>query len=373
MSDVLFEITDKHLYKSLNNVPVGYCVTSLVDPNKGLSYVGHPIEDICYWSPEEVMFLLYHKRQGKASEVQDFLVGLRKNSLLDNDTLEHIKRLPNHADPMDLMACAIQLVMMNIAQYKVDFRKDGLNIMSKMGTLTAAIINHHSNLNLNNFGIHSDLISSFINAIELKVKDIFLFKRALSLIFNLYIDHGGGSLPVFTAKAVSSSCSNIYRALATAMHAFAGNYYSHSLRSAFLFVKNITKHRYTKKRLLQLVNDMIADSKGIPGFSKDLKIEDKRATVLYDFANKELLKNDLVQNALLLRDTVYSLKKDYFAKADAINGVVLSAAGFDYPQYFLAIFAWARTVGIVTQVIYERLEAVNPKFRPKYIFKPDVV
>ncbi|MFW5844687.1 MAG: citrate/2-methylcitrate synthase, partial [Planctomycetota bacterium] len=72
MSDVLFEITRDHLETGLRGVPVGYCTTSSVDPEKGLHYVDTPITALSDKDPEDVIYLLIHKRLPEAAESTAF-------------------------------------------------------------------------------------------------------------------------------------------------------------------------------------------------------------------------------------------------------------------------------------------------------------
>ena len=94
-------------------------------------------------------------------------------------------------------------------------------------------------------------------------------------------------------------------------------------------------------------------------------------------------KNPLVKMACLLRTVAPKILaenpkiSDPFANVDAISGVLLTAAGFPYPEYFTVLFGLARVVGIAIQIVYERCEARGgkglPIVRPKYIYQPRVV
>ena len=63
---------------------------------------------------------------------------------------------------------------------------------------------------------------------------------------------------------------------------------------------------------------------------------------------------------------------DPYPNVDAISGIVLIAAGFNYPEYFTVLFGLSRIVGIARQIVYERLEARGgkgtPIIRPKYLY-----
>ena len=53
---VLFEITQDQLDTGLRGVPVGHCVTSSVDPLKGLTYAGRPISELAYFDPLSAIY-----------------------------------------------------------------------------------------------------------------------------------------------------------------------------------------------------------------------------------------------------------------------------------------------------------------------------
>ena len=67
---VLMEITKDQLETGLRGVPVGYCTTSSVDPQKGLFYVGEPVEKIADRDPEDVVHLLLEKRWPKLMDAE---------------------------------------------------------------------------------------------------------------------------------------------------------------------------------------------------------------------------------------------------------------------------------------------------------------
>lgn len=111
-----------------------------------------------------------------------------------------------------------------------------------------------------------------------------------------------------------------------------------------------------------------------------LRVEDPRATVLYEKAKTRYPNSPLIKIACLLRDAAPKVLKESpkvsnpYPNVDAISGVLLTEAGFPYPEYFPVLFGLSRVVGIGAQVVYERCEARQgkglPIVRPKYLFKP---
>ena len=88
---VLFEITKDQLETGLRGVPVGYCVTSVVDPIKGLTYVGRPIAELSNLDPMAVIYLLYYGEAGTKPQVAKFQEELSLRSSCAPETLRHIE------------------------------------------------------------------------------------------------------------------------------------------------------------------------------------------------------------------------------------------------------------------------------------------
>src|ERR1700722_5501117 len=78
--EVLFQITEENLETGLRGIPVGYCTTSRVDPEKGLFYCEHPITEVADWEPERVIFLLYYGHDGTPNEIHAFKQELKKRA-----------------------------------------------------------------------------------------------------------------------------------------------------------------------------------------------------------------------------------------------------------------------------------------------------
>src|SRR3990167_8067341 len=103
-------------------MPVGYCVTSLVEPERGLTYVGRPIADLVGHSPIDVIYLLYHGKEGSADEVRSFQGELNQRAQCTPQTLEAITKLPRKGHAMDMLAAA--LLILGMCEGKGDYRED---------------------------------------------------------------------------------------------------------------------------------------------------------------------------------------------------------------------------------------------------------
>jgi citrate synthase len=380
--EILMTITKETLETGLRGVPVGYCTTSTVDPQKGLHYCGKPIAQLSARRPEEVIYLLYHGKEGTSGEVKAFAHDLEKRATCSDKVVKAIQKLPREGHPMDLFSCA--LLILGMFEKTGDYQHDCLNLIAKIPHLVALVINTHAGWGetpkptpelgyMENFaqmlrvpgGVSSELVETF-------------------RLFNiLHYDHGGGNLSTFVGKAVASGLEDMYGSISSAMCALAGPKHGRANQDCLEFARSVLSdlgEHATAAQVEQNIRDRLAQNKLIFGFGHAvLRVEDARATVLYDFAAKHFPHHPLVRIASLLRTEGSKVLKenpkvsDPYPNIDAISGTVLASAGFDYPEYFTVLFGLARTVGIAIQIVYERCEARGgkgtPIVRPKYLYK----
>lgn len=378
----LFQITEEQLESGLRGVPVGYCTTSYVDPQKGLFYDSKPVAELSHWEPEEVIYLLYTGKQGTKEEVATFIKELRKRESCSQEVIAHIQKMPRKGHPMKLFSAAI--LLLSIVEGKNNYREDCLNIIAKMPHLVAAVINHHAGWGETPLP-RPDLgyMENFTYMLQLpdanKTELIKVFK-----LFNiLHFDHGGGNLSTFVGKAVASGLEDMYGSICSAMCALAGPRHGKANQDCLEFVQSVLEEvgeTATAKQVEELIRHRLAHNQLVFGFGHAvLRVEDPRATVQYDYVKKYYPDHPLVKIALLLRSEGSKVLaenpkiSDPHPNVDAISGTLLTAAGFGYPEYYTVLFGMSRAVGIAIQIVYERLEARGgkgtPIIRPKYIYK----
>lgn len=382
MSEVLFEITKENLETGMRGYPVGYCTTSHVDPQKGLFYVGRPIAELAKKEPEEVIYLIYFGKEGSKKEVEAFFADLKKRQTLSPETSKAIKVLPRKGHPMKLFSAAI--LLLGMLEGKNDYQEDALNFIAKVPHLVASVINHHAGWGETpaprpEMG-YMDNFAHMVKAPNTKLGEL---STAFKLFNVLHYDHGGGNLSTFVGKAVASGLEDMYGSMASAMCALEGPRHGGANQDCLHFVRLVLKEvgeKATAKDVENLIRRRLAAGELVFGFGHAvLRVEDARATVLYDYLQKKHPEHPLVRIALLLRSegskvlSENSKISDPHPNIDAISGTLLAVAGFDYPEYFTCLFGLSRIVGISRQVIYERCEARGgkgtPIIRPKYIYK----
>ena len=382
MAEVLFEVTNENLETGLRGYPVGYCTTSTVDPLKGLYYANHPVSEIDHWEPEQVIYLLYHGNEGKPEEVAKFSQNVRKRASCSPKLIQAIEKLPLEGHPMKLFAAA--LLLAGIFEGKDQYREDALNLIAKAPEIAATVINHHAQWGPTKKS-RPDLgyMENFTQMLNVPDGDPDQLTRAFKLFNILHYDHGGGNLSAFVGKSTASGLEDMYGSLSAAMCALAGPRHGKANQDCLIFVKSLIDElgeNATPEAVEQALREKLANKELIFGFGHAvLRVEDPRATLLYKVCQEHYSNHPLVQMANLLRQVGSKVLKenpkisDPYPNVDAISGIMLTAAGFPYPEYYTVLFGLARIVGISRQIVYEREEAREgkgtPIVRPKYFYK----
>jgi citrate synthase len=380
--EVLFQITKDKLETGLRGVPVGYCTTSYVDPQKGLFYLDKPIAELAFWDPVQVIYLLYFGKEGTVEQVQQFHTELKKKARCHPDAIAAIEKMPKQGHPMDLF-CA-SLLVLGMFETTGNYREDCFNLIAKAPHLVATVINHHAG-----WGKTAEpepqlgYMESFAQMLHVPSADCNALTRVFNLFNILHLDHGGGNLSTFVGKAVASGLEDMYGSICSAMCALAGPRHGRANQDCLEFVRAVLEEvgeNATSAHVEASIRHRLATNQLVFGFGHAvLRVEDPRATVQYNFVKKNYPDHPLVKIALLLREAGTKVLKenpkiaDPYPNVDAVSGTLLTAAGFGYPEYYTVLFGLSRVVGIAIQIVYERLQARGgkgtPIVRPKYLFK----
>lgn len=383
MAEILFQITEDNLDTGLRGYPVGYCPTSYVDAQKGLFYCGKPVKELANRQPQEVIYLLFHGKEGSKEEVAQFYNEIKKRSACSNEVIEAITRLPRTGEPMKLFCAA--LLILGMFESKKEYREDCINVCAKIPHLVAAVINHHAGWGKTPHP-KPDLgyMENFSYMLQMPKKQDGHLIEVFRLFNILHYDHGGGNLSTFVGKAVGSGLEDMYGSLCAAMCALAGPRHGRANQDCLEFVQEILEElgeKATFQDVEKCIRDRLENKKLVFGFGHAvLRVEDPRAIVQYEFVKKHYPNHPLVKMALLIREAGIKVLSenpkisDPYPNVDAISGTMLTAAGFAYPEYYTMLFGLSRCVGIAIQIVYDRCDARGgkgtPIVRPKYLYKP---
>ncbi|MCI5052699.1 MAG: citrate (Si)-synthase [Simkaniaceae bacterium] len=382
MPDVIFEVTKKNLETGMRGYPVGYCVTSMVDPEEGLFYRGLPLKEVYDRGPENMIHFLYTGKLDDEASFKAFKSDLETRAYCSDKAIEHILKLPRDSHPMKLFICA--LLILGSYDGTGDYREDCLNLIAKLPHLCALLINYHAGWgDTPKPNPTLGYMESFVEMLKVPGADKSRLTELMRLFNVLHYDHGGGNLSCFVGKAVASGLEDMYGSMASAMCALSGPRHGKANQDGLEFVKRAIEalgENPTGEQVEAYVKGLMDNNELIYGFGHAvLRVEDPRATIFYQYGQEHFPDHPLVRMILLLREYgVKALKSNPkisnpYPNVDATSGSVLTAAGFGFPEYFTLLFGQSRIVGIAIQTVYERLEAREgkglPIVRPKYFYK----
>jgi citrate synthase len=384
MSKVLFEITEDQLETGMRGFPVGYCSTSFVDPIKGLFYQGKAVSVLAHQTPEQVMYLLYHGKEGSVKEIKEFVSVLHERGHCSQAVIRHIEALPRQGHPMKLLCEA--LLILGMLESQDNYKEDCLNLIAKIPHLVATVINYHAGWGETpSPNPQLGYMQNFLSMLQIPGKERHRHLPDVMRLFNiLHYDHGGGNLSTFVGKAVASGLEDMYGSITSAMCALAGPRHGRANQDCLEFVQDVLDQlgeHATEQDVQKLIHGRLNKKELVFGFGHAvLRAEDPRATTFYEYAQEHFSDHPLIKTALLLRAAGPKVLaqnpkvSNPYPNIDAISGCVLSAAGFAYPEYFTVLFGLSRSIGIAIQIVYERCIAREgkgtPIVRPKYIYKP---
>lgn len=357
-TNVLFEITDKHLNTGLRGFPVGTVRTSKVGKMEGVSYVGYPIGDLAYLDPEAVVFLLLNKQLPTDAELAAFKADLASRSVVPQDTLARIAALPKDLHPMEWLMTGLLFIGMN--NKTGSYKEDALNVMARMPTLVATVFRARSGWGeLIPSKPELGLVENFVHQMGIPGGDNEKLSKLLRTFYILHMDHGGGNLSTFSGKAVASGLADIYASLTAAMAGLYGPRHGRANQDCLNFVRSVGTT--DPDAIEAMVRERLANKQLIFGFGHAvLRAEDPRATIQYELGKKICGDDPLFQTALALRERAVKVLKENpkvsnpYPNVDAVSGTLLNASGLTDSDYYTLLFGLARCSGIAAQIVDER-------------------
>ncbi|GDY14522.1 citrate synthase [Planctomycetota bacterium] len=386
-ADTLFAISKDHLETGLRGAPVGYCTTSQVEADKGLFYVGNPVEAIAERDPEDVIHLLLYKHWPSPTERLQFDELIRDRAAVDPSVFATLQALPRQGHPMKWLIAAINALGMTYACK--DYRREAIDLIAKIPVVTAAIFRIREGWG-NPIPPRADLgyMENFVHMLGVPGfghQQNARLSRLMRVFDVTHFDHGGGNCSTFTGKVVASANSDMYESMVAAMAALAGPLHGRANQECLEFIQGCVARvgpHFGAAEVAAMMQDKLAKKELIFGFGHGvLRVEDPRARVLRALG-EELCPNDTnFRMVKLMAEVGPGILRanpkiaDPHPNVDSVSGSLLMACGLTRPEYYTVLFGLSRVVGIAAQIVYERCEARGgkgtPIIRPKYFYSPE--
>lgn len=372
----IFDLTTAHLNTGMRGIPVGTCRTSFVTPTEGVHYCGYPISELAMMSPEDIVYLLFHKELPNLEQSSEFRENLQSRGALPPGVEEVLATLPKNGHPMDWLSIGIHTLGM--LGGVGDWSEDALNLIARMPRLLGLIFRYREGRteNIPDDDLSLPLVGRFTSTLDINNVDKAVMNRVLSTYLVLHMDHGGGNLSTFAGKAVASGHATVYASMSGAMNALSGPLHGRANQSCFEFVKRIGTS--DPAEVERFVRGELEAKRPVFGFGHAvLRAEDPRATVQFALGEEICPDDEFFRIIRVLREIAPMVLSENpkisnpNANVDIASGTLLNFVGLQDPEYYTTFFGWARVAGIGAQIVDERTVMRSgkgiPIYRPKYI------
>jgi citrate synthase len=338
-------------------------ISSIVDAT--LNYRGYTIEDLAANSNfEETVFLLWEDRLPKAEELKKFAAEINANMALSKEQIDHLVALPTKGvHPMAWLRTAASAMALwdpeaqstePAAQKRV-----ALRLTAKMGTLVALFERTRTGKPYVEPKAGKSVAWNFLYMLKGTEPDPEIAKDFDTCLI-LHADHEL-NCSAFAARVTSSSLSDIYSAVTSAISALKGPLHGGANEQVMLMLKDIGS--MDKARIW--IKEALAGKQKVMGFGHRVyKNGDPRAKVLSQLSEKLTKKSGEPQWFQMSKeiDDVMQSEKHLLPNVDFYSATVYYSMGIPIDIY-TPIFAVSRVSGWLAH-IFEQYSK-NRIYRPR--------
>lgn len=345
--------------KGLQNVVVGQSKLSLVNGTEGkLIYAGYKIEDLAEYAEfEEVIYLLWHGKLPTKSQLGELKKALQAEAALSPEIISLMKTLPKNATPMALLRTIVSAL--SLWDPKADDnspeenRRKAVLLTAKTPTIVAAWERiRHNNEPLApkpNYSLAQNFLY-MLKGTEPKQQEVDVIDAYMVLLS----EHGMNA-STFSARVTTSTLSDVYSAITTAIGTLKGAAHGGANEEAMRMFFEIGSADNVEKWFDENVK---TGKRRVMGMGHRVyKALDPRAAVLN---NKARLMAEATNNlqwytlAAKLEKTARAnedfIKKNLYANVDYYSAIALYTIGIPMDQ-FTPLFAIARIPGWTAHIM----------------------
>jgi len=336
-----------------------------------LYYCGYDINELAgKVSYEEVVYLLFHNRLPNQSELDALTTALRAERELPQGVIDFLQAAPKYAKPIDVMRTAVSMLgCYDTMRHDLTMNTElatAIKLVATIGVIAAYF--HRSRQGLSLPPVRTDLSEAahFLYLItgEVPTKEA---EQTLDVAYVLHAEHGFNA-STFTARVVSSTLSDMYSAITSAIGALKGPLHGGANEGVIHMLEEIGD----VDKVDAWVADALAQKKKIMGIGHRVyKVLDPRAPHLKTMAIKlseQLGEAKWIQMSERIA-TIMREQKGLNANVDFYSATVYYSLGIP-TDLFTPIFAISRMSGWTAHVLEQWSE--NRLFRPlsEYVGKP---
>jgi citrate synthase len=338
-------------------------ISSIVDAT--LNYRGYTIEDLAAHSNfEETVFLLWEDRLPKAEELRKFAAEINANMALSKEQIDHLKALPTKdVHPMAWLRTAVSaMALWDPEAQSTDpaaQKRVALRLTAKMGTLVALFERTRTGKSYVEPKAGKSVAWNFLYMLKGSEPDPEIAKDFDTCLI-LHADHEL-NCSAFAARVTSSSLSDIYSAVTSAVSALKGPLHGGANEQVMLMLKEIG----SMDRARVWIKEALSGKQKVMGFGHRVyKNGDPRAKVLSQLSEKLTKKSGEPQWYQMSKeiDDVMQSEKHLLPNVDFYSATVYYSMGIPIDIY-TPIFAVSRVSGWLAH-IFEQYSK-NRIYRPR--------
>lgn len=360
----------------LRDVPVADTLICGIDPKKGvLIYRGYDVLDLAANSTyEETAFLLLEMRLPTRSELDEFKKRLAYFRRIPDPIIQAMRLRPTSASPMDVLQGAAAF----LADYDPNIKDESrsaevdraLRIMGAFPTIVASWDRIRRGLSPVPPDPELSHAGDFLRMVRGERADS-QTERDLDVCFILHAEHSFNA-STFTARAVASTRSHMYGAVAAAVASLAGELHGGANTRVMMMLEEVG----SKDRASQWVAQRLREGKRIMGLGHAVyEVDDPRVKVLKPMA-EAICRRTGYYHWYELAVEIERLAKEEFRRLKG-KSIPTNVDFYSAPTYhamgipkdlFTLVFAIARTAGWTAHIIEERLGEAQGKpqlYRPQ--------
>lgn len=383
---VISQVTMRQAYGGMRGVKGLVCDTSLVDPYKGLTIRGTPIDQLADRSAEEILFLLLVGELPNQDELKHLKQNLFVRSEVPDYVWKILRDMPHTAHPMDMLITAITTLEeesvfrrkydegMKKDEYWVPALEDSLNLLAKLPALAAGV--YRIRYDKGDLILPDPKLDWAANYAHMLGNDTADFLDLMRLYMVLHSDHEGGNVSAFTAHVVASALSDPYYAVAAGLAGLAGPLHGLANQECLKFVLGVIDRfggAPTPKQMEEYTWEVLNSGRVVPGYGHAvLRATDPRFAAFHAFGKKHFPEDPAFKTVAVGFEVIPKVLQEHgkaanpWPNVDAGSGAILHHYGITEMRYYTVLFSVSRAMGMCSQLVLSRAMG-EPITRPKSV------
>lgn len=370
--------------------------TSLLDPDEGIRFRGLSIPECQKLLPaakpggeplpEGLLWLLLTGKVPSKEQVDALSKELQSRATVPDYVYKAIDALPITSHPMTQFATGVMGLQVQ-SEFQKAYEKgihkskyweptyeDSLNLIARVPLVASYV--YRRIYKDGQIIPKDDSLDYGGNFSHMLGFDSLQMQELMRLYVTIHSDHEGGNVSAHTGHLVASALSDPYLSFAAALNGLAGPLHGLANQEVLLWIKSVVEEcgeNITTEQLKDYVWKTLNSGKVVPGFGHGvLRKTDPRYTCQREFALKHLPDDPLFQLVSKLYEVVPPILtelgkvKNPWPNVDAHSGVLLNYFGLTEARYFTVLFGVSRSLGICSQLIWDRALGL-PLERPKSV------